>query len=71
MNRFLNDIRSAEDPISVNRKIINTIAVLSLGITLGTFSKYLDFRQARLSGSQAKQKTDAIAEEEVTDEEKY
>ena len=48
MNRFLNDIRSAEDPISVNRKIINTIAVLSLGIALGTFSKYLDFRQAEL-----------------------
>ena len=48
MNRFLNDIRSAEDPISVNRKIINTIAILFLGIALGTFSKYLDFRQAEL-----------------------
>ena len=42
MNKFLNDIRSAENPISVNRKIINTIAMLCLGIALGTFSKFLD-----------------------------
>ena len=48
MKKFLNDIRSAENPISGNRKIINTIAVLFLGIALGTFSKYLDFRQAEL-----------------------
>ena len=48
MNKFLNDIRSAENPISGNRKIINTIAVLFLGIALGTFSKLLDFRQAEL-----------------------
>ena len=48
MNKFLNDIRSAENPISGNRKIINTIAVLFLGIALGTFSKFLDFRQAEL-----------------------
>ena len=48
MNKFLNDIRSAENPISSNRKIINTIAVLFLGIALGTFSKFLDFRQAEL-----------------------
>ena len=32
MKKFLNDIRSAENPISGNRKIINTIAVLFLGI---------------------------------------
>ena len=38
------DIRSAENPISGNRKIINTIAVLFLGIALGTFSNFLDFR---------------------------
>ena len=44
----MNDIRSAENPISGNRKIINTIAVLFLGIALGTFSKFLDFRQAEL-----------------------
>ena len=48
MKKFLNDIRSAENPISGNRKIINTIAILLLGIALGTFSKFLDFRQAEL-----------------------
>lgn len=50
MNKFLNDIRSAENPISVYRKIINTIAILFLGIALGTFSKFLDYRQAELPG---------------------
>ncbi|NLC72911.1 MAG: hypothetical protein GX684_03955 [Ruminococcaceae bacterium] len=48
MIKFLNDIRKTENPISNNGKIINTIAVLFLGIALGTFSKYLDFRQAEL-----------------------
>ena len=48
MKEFLNHIRSAENPISGNRKIINTIAVLFLEIALGTFSKFLDFRQAEL-----------------------
>ena len=48
MINFLNDIRNAENPISNNRKLINTIAILFLGIALGTFSKYLDFRQAEL-----------------------
>ena len=48
MIKFLNDIRNAENPISNNDKIINTIAVLFLGIAFGTFSKYLDFRQAEL-----------------------
>ena len=48
MKKFLNDIRSAENPISGNRKIINTIAILLFGIALGTFSKFLDFRQAEL-----------------------
>ena len=48
MKEFLNHIRSAENPISGNRKIINTIAVLFLGIALGIFSKFLDFRQAEL-----------------------
>ena len=48
MKKFLNDISSAENPISGNRKIINTIAILLLGIALGTFSKFLDFRQAEL-----------------------
>ena len=44
----LKDIRIAETPISNNRKIINTIVVFLLGIILGTFSKYLDFRQSEL-----------------------
>ena len=48
MLKFLNDIRNAENPISNHKKIINTIALLILGIALGTFSKYLDFRQAEL-----------------------
>ena len=48
MIKFLNDIRNVEKTISNNRKIINTIAVLFLGIALGTFSKFLDFRQAEL-----------------------
>ena len=50
MIKFLDDIRNTENPIPNNRKIINTIALLFLGIALGTFSKYLDFRQAELPG---------------------
>ena len=50
MNLFLYDIRCAENPISGNRKIINTIAAFFLGIALGIFSKFLDFRQAQLPG---------------------
>ena len=50
MNLFLNDIRCAENPISGNRKIINTIAAFFLGIALGIFSKFWDFRQAQLPG---------------------
>ncbi len=34
MKKFLNDIRNAENPISNNRKLINTIAILFLGIAL-------------------------------------
>ena len=34
MINFLNDIRNAENPISNNRKLINTIAILFLGIAL-------------------------------------
>ena len=48
MIKLLNDIRNVENSISNNSKIINTIVVLFLGIALGTFSKYLDFRQAEL-----------------------
>ena len=48
MTRILNHIRSQENPISHKRKIINTIAVLFLGIALGIFSKFLDFRCGEL-----------------------
>ena len=48
MTRILNYIRSRENPISYKRKIINTIAVLFLGIALGTFSKFLDFRHGEI-----------------------
>lgn len=47
--RILNHIRSQENPISYKRKIINTIVVLFLGIALGTFSKFLDFRHGEIS----------------------
>ena len=42
MKKFLNDIRSAENPIPLNKQIINTICILFIGIILGTFSKFLD-----------------------------
>ena len=48
MIKILNDIKNAENSISNNRKLINTMAILFLGIALGSFSKYLDFRQAEL-----------------------
>ncbi len=50
MIEFLDSIRSAENDISISRKIINTIFILLLGLTLGTFSKYLDYKQADLKG---------------------
>ena len=50
MNKFLNDIRGTENPIPVKNKIINPTIILFLGIALGAFSKYLDFRQAELPG---------------------
>lgn len=48
MIKFLNNIRSAENLISTKRKTINTIALLLLGIALGSFSKFMDFHQAEL-----------------------
>ncbi len=48
MKKFLNDIRAYENAIPLNKQIINTILILALGIALGTFSKFLDFRQAEL-----------------------
>lgn len=42
MGTFLNTIRYKEKPISVRRQVLATIAILFLGIALGTFSKFLD-----------------------------
>lgn len=42
MKKTLNDIRSAENPIPLNKQIINTVSILFIGIALGTFSKFLD-----------------------------
>lgn len=42
MKKFLNDIRSAEKLIPLNKQIINTVCILFIGIILGTFSKFLD-----------------------------
>lgn len=42
MKKFLNNIRSAENPIPLNKQIINTICILFIGIILGIFSKFLD-----------------------------
>ena len=46
--KFLNDIRCAENAIPLNRQIRNSAGILFLGIVLGTFAKFLDFRQAKL-----------------------
>ena len=40
MNKFLNDIRRTENPVSGNRKIINTIAVLFLEQLWGLFQNF-------------------------------
>ena len=42
MKNFLNDIRSAKNPIPLNKQIINTVCILFIGIILGIFSKFLD-----------------------------
>ena len=42
MKSFLNTIRCEAKSISVSRQVIDTIAILVLGIALGTFSKFLD-----------------------------
>lgn len=39
---FLNNIRCADQQIPVNRKIVDTITILILGIVLGVVSKFLD-----------------------------
>lgn len=42
MPAFLDHIRRVEKIISVKRQLINTAAVLLLGILLGAFSKFLE-----------------------------
>lgn len=42
MRKLLNEIRSAENPIPLNKQMINTVCILLIGIALGTFSKFLD-----------------------------
>ena len=42
MKSFLNTIRCDEKPISVSRQIVDTFAIILLGIALGTFSKFID-----------------------------
>lgn len=48
MKSCLNTIRCEEKPISVRRQVVDTFGILLLGIALGTFSKFLDFRQGEL-----------------------
>ena len=42
MKSFLNTIRCEERTISVSRQVVDTFAIILLGIALGTFSKFLD-----------------------------
>ena len=42
MKSFLNTIRCDEKPISVSRQVVDTFAIILLGIALGTFSKFID-----------------------------
>ena len=42
MKSFLNTILCEEESIPVSRQVIDTIAILFLGIALGTLSKFLD-----------------------------
>ena len=45
---FLDKIRVPQKAIAIKRQVIVTIAILLLGICVGTFSKYLDYRQGSL-----------------------
>ncbi len=47
MRNILEQIRFAKDERPIWRKILITACVLLLGLGMGTFSKYLDYHQAR------------------------
>lgn len=46
--QFLDEIRTAKKLCSFKKQISITIGILFLGIFMGTFSKFLDYRQAEL-----------------------
>lgn len=48
--RCLEQVRMPEQHYSQAREALYTVGVLALGICLGVFSKFLDFRQAELPG---------------------
>lgn len=45
---FLDKIRTPEKPKNIQRQILCTAGIFILGICLGAFSKFLDYRQAEL-----------------------
>ena len=45
---ILESIRSKNKQLSLSKMLLNTIAIVILGIVLGVFSKYLDYRQGYL-----------------------
>lgn len=46
--KFLSEVRTPGNNGSLKKQILMTIGILLLGICLGTFSKFLDYRQAEL-----------------------
>lgn len=45
---FLDSIRAPKQQLPAGRRVFHTVAVLLLGVALGLFSKYLDYRQGQL-----------------------
>lgn len=48
--KYLNRVRKPETQSSLQSKLLMVAGALLLGVCLGTFSKYLDYRQATLPG---------------------
>lgn len=48
--RYLEKVRIPEQYYSKTKEALYTVGVLALGMCLGAFSKFLDFRQAELPG---------------------